>query len=856
MPTRPSSGLEISAGSLAPAFYSGTTSYTASVANNVANVTVTPTTNHTGATVTVDGSTVTSGNASADIALTENAITTITVVVVAQDGSTEKTTTIDVTRAASADAALSGTGDFGGQPGPGLLLRYHQLHRCGGERRGERDGDPDHEPHRRRGDGQRQYGDQRQRQRRHRPDRKCHHHHHCGGGGPGRVHRATTIDVTRAASADAALSGLAISAGGLAPVFSSDTTSYTAAVANDVASVTVTPTTSHTGAAVTVNGSTVTSASADIALTENATTTITVVVTAQDGSTEKTTTVAVTRAASDANNDATLSALTLSPDALNETFAPGTTSYSADVANNVASLTLTASPTDDAATLTLTVDGTVVTSASGSASANIALTENATTTIVVTVTAEDGTTTGTTTVAVTRAASADAALSGLEISAGSLAPVFSSDTTSYTASVANDVASVTVTPTTSHTGAAVTVNGSAVTSASASADIALTENAITTITVVVTAQDGTTQQTTIAVTRAANADAALFNLEISAGSLAPAFYSGTTSYTASVANNVANVTVTPTTNHTGATVTVDGSTVTSGNASADIALTENAITTITVVVTAQDGTTQQTTIAVTRVASDANNDATLSALTLSPDALNETFATDTISYTASVANNVAKVTVTASPSDDAATLTLKVDDTVLASASGSASANIALTENATTTIVITVTAEDGETTATYTVAVTRAASADATLFNLEISAGSLAPAFYSGTTSYTASVANNVANVTVTPTTNHTGATVTVDGSTVTSGNASADIALTENAITTITVVVTAQDGDNPADHHRGDAGGERRQQRRDPLGADSLAGCAERDLCDGHHQLHRFGGEQRGEGDGDGESE
>jgi uncharacterized protein with beta-barrel porin domain len=180
--------------------------------------------------------------------------------------------------------------------------------------------------------------------------------------------------------------------------------------------------------------------------------------------------------------------------------------------------------------------------------------------------------------------------------------VFSSGTTSYTAAVGNAVTAITVTPTVTESHATVTVNGSAVTSGSPSGSISLVVGA-NTITTVVTAQDGTTTQTyTVVVTRAAalSSVATLSSLALSSGTLSPVFASGTTSYTASVGNAVTAITVTPTVTESHATVTVNGTLVTSGSPSGSISLAVGA-NTITTVVTAQDGTTTQTyTVVVTR----------------------------------------------------------------------------------------------------------------------------------------------------------------------------------------------------------------------------------------------------------------
>jgi len=98
--------------------------------------------------------------------------------------------------------------------------------------------------------------------------------------------------------------------------------------------------------------------------------------------------------------------------------------------------------------------------------------------------------------------SSDATLSNLTISAGNLTPPFTSNTTNCTDSVANNVSSVTVTPTANESHATIKVNDITVTSGQASGNISLSlgDN---TITIVVTAQDSTTTKTyTITVTRA------------------------------------------------------------------------------------------------------------------------------------------------------------------------------------------------------------------------------------------------------------------------------------------------------------------------------------------------------------------
>ena len=100
------SGLALSSGTLSPAFASGTTSYTVSVANTVTALTLTPTVNTSGATVKVAGTAVASGDASASQALAVGT-NAISIVVTAADGSTTETYTVTATRAAAASGTCT-----------------------------------------------------------------------------------------------------------------------------------------------------------------------------------------------------------------------------------------------------------------------------------------------------------------------------------------------------------------------------------------------------------------------------------------------------------------------------------------------------------------------------------------------------------------------------------------------------------------------------------------------------------------------------------------------------------------------------------------------------------------------------
>ncbi|MEJ8303877.1 cadherin-like beta sandwich domain-containing protein [Saccharibacillus sacchari] len=592
-----------------------------------------------------------------------------------------------------------------------------------------------------------------------------------------------TINVTRAApSTDATLSNLAINQGVLTPTFASGTTSYSATVAYTVNSINVTPTVNQANATVKVNGTTTTSGSAHAVALSVGSNSIPVVVTAQDGSTSQTYTITVTRAA--ASTNANLSGLSLSSGTLTPTFDAGTTSYSASVANTTTSITVT--PTTSSTNATVTVNGTTVTSGSASSSIGLAVGSN---TISVVVTAQDGSTTKTYTLTVTRAAatSTDATLSNLAVNQGTLSPTFAPGTTSYSVSVPNNATSINVTPTVNQANATVTVNGATTTSGSAQTiPLAVGSN---TIQVVVTAQDGSTTKTyTITVTRAAAAstDATLGSLAVNQGTLSPSFASGTTSYSVSVVNSVSSINVTPTVNQANATVTVNGTTTTSGSAQTiPLAVGAN---TIQVVVTAQDGSTTKTyTITVTRAAA-ASTDATLGSLAVNQGTLSPSFASGTTSYSVSVANSVSSINVTPTVNQANATVTVNGATTT----SGSAQ-TIPLAVGA-NTIQVVVTAQDGSTTKTYTITVIRAASTNATLSALTISAGTLSPTFSSSITNYSSNVSNATTSTTITPTSTENTATITVNGTTTTSGSSTTSIPLAVGA-NTIQVTVTAEDG-------------------------------------------------------------
>lgn len=93
-----------------------------------------------------------------------------------------------------------------------------------------------------------------------------------------------------------------------------------------------------------------------------------------------------------------------------------------------------------------------------------------------------------------------AALTGISLSSGTLSPAFSSTRLQYTATVTNATSSITVTPSVQEASSVINVNGAVVNSATASSPIAL-QVGTNTITIDVTAEDGSTRKYTVTVTR-------------------------------------------------------------------------------------------------------------------------------------------------------------------------------------------------------------------------------------------------------------------------------------------------------------------------------------------------------------------
>ncbi|GGO09561.1 S-layer homology domain-containing protein [Saccharibacillus kuerlensis] len=193
----------------------------------------------------------------------------------------------------------------------------------------------------------------------------------------------------------------------------------------------------------------------------------------------------------------------------------------------------------------------------------------------------------------------DNTLSSLTLSGATLNTPFSSDNFEYTATAASGTTAVNVTTVTSSVYASVTVNGREAAD-NQPVEVTLSGPGTTTpVDITVTPQVGDPQQYTISIFREAEGpNAFLETLSIDPGTLTPDFIPTETSYTATVSNTVYNLQVTADPFDPNAVVTIEGNTVTGGEAqNVSLNYGENEIT---IVVRANEETTQTYRILVTR----------------------------------------------------------------------------------------------------------------------------------------------------------------------------------------------------------------------------------------------------------------
>ena len=188
--------------------------------------------------------------------------------------------------------------------------------------------------------------------------------------------------------------------------------------------------------------------------------------------------------------------------------------------------------------------------------------------------------------------SSDATLYSLSVSGATLSPAFSSDKTSYTTDIDYRTKPLTINYKTTDSKATAKVSGNS--------SLKVGKN---TITITVTAEDGTTKKYTIVANMAENpnpesSDCTLSDVKISSGTITPEFKSNVYEYTVNVPADVDKITMDPTPNDSKAT------------AEKKIVSLTKEETEVTVTCTAEDGSKKNYVFTIVKEMSDETNDGT------------------------------------------------------------------------------------------------------------------------------------------------------------------------------------------------------------------------------------------------------
>ena len=576
------------------------------------------------------------------------------------------------------------------------------------------------------------------------------------------VTKTYTVKVYRdrqSRSNNANLASLGISGVSLSPSFSAGTTSYKARVQAETVTLSYRLSDTGGGAAVGTIGVTADGDNDDydadtkkVTLGDSAvadantggTTTITIPVTAEDGS-PNSYSIEVYRIRSNRQTNANLATLTSVPVAgapvgggfqLDVDHTNGTTlNYNQRVNNATTHVTIAATKAD-AGAMDPAINPSDALRGDDDIGHQVAVRAGAVTTITIMVIAEDTAVRQTYTVKVYReraTRSDNNNLNSLSLSAGTLTPAFNKDKTSYDAQVAPNVSKVTVSYRASDTAGGSTVSVGAAGGVSSASDNEVTLDVAgmtTTITVTVTAEDTDTAAKLYVIrvyhlrslpsanTRLADTD----GLTVSQGTLVPDYDPDAKMYDVNVDHGISAITVTATAaaEDVGATVAI------TPNGGSNVALAAGARTAIRITITAEDGVTEDAyMVHVYRKRATSLDDATLSALSLSAGTLSPAFMSDTIEYNARVANSVDEVTVSATLSDNAGGGLVEVetpgpDASCTGADNVDAMANkVSLDAGDNTTICVTATAEDGST-KVYSIIVYRIRANPSTDSNLAV----------------------------------------------------------------------------------------------------------------------------------------
>lgn len=307
-----------------------------------------------------------------------------------------------------------------------------------------------------------------------------------------------------------------------------------------------------------------------------------------------------------------------------------------------------------------------------------------------------------------------------------------------------------------------------------------------TITIEVIAPDTIAKRTyTINYKIVKSSNAYLSNIIPSVGTIN--FNKNTEIYNLTVNNEITSIKLNITAEDENATITVNGNTYFTPK-EIEINNLKVGTNTISILTTAQDGTTKKTyNVIVKRLSPILSNDANLKSLSITDYNLDKTFNMNTTSYNiGTIPYRLEKLTIKAAVNYSGATIEYYVDSVK----QNSNVVSIPVKEG-NKVITVKVTAEDG-TIKNYSVSYNKKASTNAYLSNISVSKGTLA--FNKNKTTYNVKLDNDVNTIDLTATTEDSGALMSINGKNYTSPH-TITISPINLGNTEITIVVTAENG-------------------------------------------------------------
>lgn len=214
-------------------------------------------------------------------------------------------------------------------------------------------------------------------------------------------------------------------------------------------------------------------------------------------------------------------------------------------------------------------------------------------------------------------------------------------------------------------------------------------------------------------------------------------------------------------------------------------------TTLSILVTAQDGTTTKPyTVLITRLAPVASDDAYLSTLSVNGYEITPTFDMETLEYSiGEIPFALTELTINATPNYGKSTVSYLVNGV------GQSSNVVTIPKvDGAGAITIKVLAEDGKTVKNYKITYTKQASDNAYLSNIVVSNGTLDPVFDKKTFEYNVAVDSSVNSIDITAITEDSTAIMQMNGTTYTSPH-TLTISPLNAGKTETTILVTAENG-------------------------------------------------------------